>query len=254
MSELRGKVAVVTGGTRGIGRAVAAELARAGADVALVATRADAAEAAAREMESLGVRALGLSADVSSEAATSAAFERILETFGRVDVLVNNAGVTRDGLLMRMKDEDWTRVLDVNLTGAFHCIRACARPMLKQRSGRIVNVSSVIGMIGNAGQANYAASKGGLIALTLATAKEFGSRCVTVNAVAPGFIETEMTDRLSEPIRQSILKGIPIGRFGRAEEVAAAVRFLAGPAADYVTGQVLVIDGGLSLGPAFGDL
>lgn len=252
-SELRGKVAVVTGGTRGIGRAVAATFVRRGADVALIGTRLESAEAAAKELSGQDVRTLGLAADVADEASVSQAFERVLETFGRVDVLVNNAGVTRDGLVMRMKDEDWSRVIDVNLTGAFHCIRACARPMLKQRSGRIVNVTSVIGLIGNAGQANYAASKGGLVSLTLATAKEFAGRNVTVNAVAPGFIETEMTGGLKDEIKQSILRGIPVGRFGRSEEVASAVAFLAGPEAGYITGHVLVVDGGLSLGPAFGE-
>jgi len=253
-SELRGQIAVVTGGTRGIGRAVAERLAGSGADVAVLATRPDAAETAAGDLaKAHGVRAFGVGVDVADETSVNAAFERVLETFGRIDVLVNNAGITRDGLVLRMKDEDWTRVLDVNLKGAFHCIRACARPMLKQRSGRIINVTSVIGLIGNAGQANYAASKGGLVSLTMATAKEFAARNVTVNAVAPGFIETEMTGGLKDEVKQSILKGIPVGRFGKADDVASAVRFLAGPGAAYITGQVVIVDGGMSLGPVFGE-
>ena len=247
-SELRGQIAVVTGGTRGIGRAVAERLAGSGADVAVLATRPDAAETAAGDLaKAHGVRAFGVGVDVADETSVNAAFERVLETFGRIDVLVNNAGITRDGLVLRMKDEDWTRVLDVNLKGAFHCIRACARPMLKQRSGRIINVTSVIGLIGNAGQANYAAAKAGMIGMSKSLAAEVATRNITVNVVSPGFIKTAMTDKLTDEQRAKIMVRIPADRLGEAKDVAASVVFLASEEAGYITGQTLHVNGGMAM-------
>ncbi len=240
-----GRVAVVTGGAKGIGRAVTRKFAAEGAKVVVSGRDEAALNEACAEVAAGGGDAVAVPADVSRESDADALCARTLETYGKADILINNAGVTRDGLLLRMSDEEWNQVLDTNLKGAFHCIRAFARPMIKQRWGRIVNVSSVIGLIGNAGQANYAASKAGLIGLTKAVAKELASRHITVNAVAPGFIETAMTEGLGEKVRSGLMAQIPMGRLGKAEDVAHAVAFLCSEDAAYVTGQVLKIDGGM---------
>jgi len=245
MSPLANQVAVVTGAGRGIGRAIALKLAAAGADVACVSRTADNSEKVAAEVRALGRRAWALAVDVADAAAVAAAAEKILAEAGRVDVLVNNAGVTKDGLMMRMSDADWDLVLNTNLKGAFLFIRAFSRVLLKQRSGRIINVASVIGLIGNAGQANYAASKAGLIGLSKSAARELASRGITVNVVAPGFTETDMTAGLNEGVRTEALKTIPLARFGKPDDIAEAVLFLASPAAGYITGQVLAVDGGM---------
>jgi 3-oxoacyl-[acyl-carrier protein] reductase len=245
MNELLNQVAVVTGAGRGIGRAIALEFAAAGADVVCVSRTAENARKIAGDVRALGRKAWDFAVDVADASAVAAAAEKILAECGRVDVLVNNAGVTRDGLLMRMSEADWDSVLNTNLRGAFLMTRALHRPMLKQRAGRIINIASVVGLIGNAGQCNYAASKAGLIGFTRAAAREFASRGVTVNAIAPGLIETDMTATLSETLRADLLKRIPLGRFGRVEDVAAAALFLAGPSGAYITGQVIVVDGGM---------
>ncbi len=245
MSQLANQIAVVTGAGRGIGRAIALKFAAEGADVVCVSRTAENSERVAAEVRALGRKAWAYAVDVADAAAVEAAAEKILAECGRVDILVNNAGVTRDGLLMRMSGEDWDAVLDTNLKGAFHVTKAFNRAMLKQRAGRIINISSVVGLMGNAGQANYAASKAGLIGFTQSCAREFASRNVTVNAIAPGFIETDMTAALNEAARAELLKRIPLGRFGQTEDIAGAAVFLAGPAGRYVTGQVLTVDGGM---------
>jgi 3-oxoacyl-[acyl-carrier protein] reductase len=245
MNELLHQVAVVTGAGRGIGRAIALKLAAAGADIVCVSRTAENAQKTADEVRALGRNAWACPLDVADAAAVAGAAEKILADCGRVDVLVNNAGVTRDGLLMRLSEADWDTVLNTNLRGAFLMTRALHRPMLKQRSGRIINIASVVGLMGNAGQCNYAASKAGLIGFTKAAAREFASRGITVNAIAPGFIETDMTAALNETLRAELLKRIPLGRFGQVEDVAAATLFLAGPSGAYITGQVLVVDGGM---------
>lgn len=240
------QVAVVTGAGRGIGHAIAVRLASEGARVASVSRTEANAQKTAEEIN--GVRADAAKAyavDVADHAAVQKISAQILEEFGRVDILVNNAGVTRDGLSMRMSVEDWDTVLNTNLKGAFNFVQALMRPMIKQRSGRIINISSVSGLIGNAGQANYSASKAGLIGLTKSLARELASRGITVNAVAPGLIETDMTGVLSDEIRQSILQKIPLGKLGQPDDIAAAVAYLASAEAKYITGQVLAVDGGM---------
>ena len=246
--SLAGKCAVVTGGGRGIGRAVCLALAAQGADVVVnYAGGAEAAGETAKACRALGVRAIAVQADVADEAQAAALVETAVREMGGVDILVNNAGITRDGLLLRMSEEDFTRVLDTNLKGAFHCMKAACRGMMRRRAGRIVNISSVVGVRGNAGQANYAASKAGLIGLSKSAAKELASRGITVNCIAPGFIDTAMTAALPEAVKEKLLAEIPMGRFGAAEDVAAAAAFLASDAAAYITGQVLCVDGGMAM-------
>jgi len=240
--QLTGKVALVTGASRGIGRGIAEALVRAGATVALVGREASRVEAVAAE---LGERAVGLGADVSDTGSVEAALAQCEKQLGPLDILVNNAGVTKDGVLVRMSDADWSKVLDTNLKGAFNTMRVATRGMMKRRSGRVINITSVVGLTGNRGQANYAASKAGLIGLTKSVAKELASRNVLVNAVAPGFIDTDMTRDLSEEARTALLTQIPLGRLGAVGDVAAAVLFLASDLASYITGQVLVVDGGM---------
>ena len=245
MSQLANQIAVVTGAGRGIGRAIALKFATEGAEVVVVSRTQENSEKVAAEIRALGRKAWVFAVDVADSAAVSAAAEKILAEAGKVDILVNNAGVTRDGLLMRMSDADWDTVLNTNLKGAFLFTKAFSRAFAKQRSGRIINISSVIGLIGNAGQCNYAASKAGLIGYTQSVAREFASRGVTVNAIAPGFIETDMTAELNEALRAEILKKIPLGCLGQSDDIAAAALYLASPAARYVTGQVLTVDGGM---------
>ena len=245
MDLLAQQIAVVTGASRGIGRAIALKFAAAGADVACVSRTVENSEKVAVEVRALGRRAWAFAVDVSDPAAVTAAFEKILRETGRVDILVNNAGVTKDGLLIRMSEADWDTVLNTNLRGAFLVTKALTRAFLKQRSGRIINLASVIGLVGNPGQCNYAASKAGLIGFTKSVAKEFGSRGVTCNAIAPGFIETDMTAALDEKLKETVLKQIPLGRLGQAEDIAEAALYLAGPGGRYVTGQVLTVDGGM---------
>jgi len=242
--DLAGKTAFVTGSTRGIGRAVAGMLHTAGARVAIVGRDADRARAVATE---LGERVLGVAADVNDAAQVDAAIGATEQALGPVDILVNNAGITRDNLLLRMTEADWNEVLRANLTGAFHTTKAVLRGMMKRKQGRIINITSIIGLTGNKGQANYAASKAGLIGFTKSVAKEYGSRGILVNAVAPGFIETDMTANLPPEARTAMLGGITLGRFGHPEDVAGAVLFLASDLAGYITGQVLVVDGGLAV-------
>lgn len=246
MGDFSGKVALVTGGSRGIGRAICLELGRRGATVVLsYAGNDDAAAETVKALGAVGAAASSIKFDVADTAACSSAIERVVKEHGRLDVLVNNAGVAIDGLVMRFKDEDWDRTLSTNLKGAFALIRAACRPMMKQRGGAIINVSSVVGEMGNPGQAAYAASKAGLIGLTKSVAKEMASRSVRVNCVTPGFITTDMTASLSDELRAEMTKAIPLGRIGSAEEVAAAVAFLASDAASYITGEVLKVNGGM---------
>jgi len=245
MKQLENQIAVVTGAGRGIGRAIALRFAAEGAEVVCVSRTAENSEKVAAEVRALGRKAWAHAVDVADGASVHAAAEKILAECGRVDVLVNNAGVTRDGLVMRMSEADWDAVLDTNLKGAFLVTKAFSRAMLKQRSGRIINITSVIGLIGNAGQCNYAASKAGLIGFTQSCARELASRSITVNAVAPGFIETDMTAGLKADMRAAMLRQIPLGALGTADDVAGAALFLASPAARYITGQVLTVDGGM---------
>jgi 3-oxoacyl-[acyl-carrier protein] reductase len=245
MPQLANHIAVVTGAGRGIGRAIALKFAAEGADIACVSRTAENAEKVAAEIRLLGRKAWAYALDVADAAAVAAAAEKILQQTGKVDILVNNAGVTRDGLIMRMSQEDWDTVLNTNLKGAFLFTQALSRSFLKQRSGRILNITSVIGLMGNAGQCNYAASKAGLIGFTKSIAREFASRGVTVNALAPGFIETDMTAALTAEMRAELLQRIPLRSLGQPADIAEAALFLAGPGARYITGQVLTVDGGM---------
>ena len=245
MSLLANKVAVVTGAGRGIGRAVALAYAKMGADVACVSRTEENSAKAAAEVEALGRRAWAVAVDVSDTAAVNAAAGKILDDAGRVDILVNNAGVTRDNLLMRMSEEEWDTVINTNLKGAFNFTKALTRPFIKQRSGRIINIASVIGLIGNAGQSNYAASKAALIGFTKSIAKELAPRGITANAIAPGFIETDMTAALDDKVRESIIGNVPLGRFGSPDDIDHAAVFLAMEPSSYITGQVLTVDGGM---------
>ena len=242
---LEGKAALMTGGAQGIGREIALRFAREGADLALLDRDADALEKTRLDAEALGRRAVALAVDISRSDETQAAVNKIVDSMKRIDILVNNAGITRDTFILRMAEADWDAVIAVNLKGAFNVTRAVARTMLRQRAGRIINIASIIGLIGNAGQANYAASKAGLIGFTKSVAKELASRGITVNAVAPGFIETRMTGVLPDEIKGRMQAMIPLGRFGAPADVAGAALFLASDLASYITGQTIVVDGGM---------
>ncbi len=248
MSQLTGRVALVTGASQGIGRACALALAEAGANIALAARNQEKLAAVAKEVEGKGVQAASFAMDVSNEESVKAAVKGALERFGKIDILVNNAGITKDTLLMRMKREEWDSVIQTNLSGAFFCTQAVIGSMIRQRWGRIVNITSVFGQMGQTGQANYSASKAGLIGLTMAMAREVASRNVTVNAVAPGYIETAMTEGLSEDLKAKVNEMIPLRRAGTDMEVAHAVRFLASEEASYITGHVLKVNGGMLMG------
>lgn len=245
--QLKEQTAIVTGGGRGIGRAIALALASAGASVAVFEREAAAAAETAAAIEQAGGKALAVPVDVTNLKDVEAALNKVVDLWKRLDIVVNNAGITRDQLLMRMSEEDWEAVLRVNLTGTFAVCRAAVRPLLKQKSGCIVNIASIIGLMGNAGQANYAASKGGLIAFTKSLARELAPRGIRVNALAPGFIATAMTDKIPADLREKMVQSIPLGRMGQPEDVARGVLFLAGPDAAYITGQVLVVDGGMRI-------
>jgi 3-oxoacyl-[acyl-carrier protein] reductase len=245
---LKDSVAIVTGSGRGIGRAIALELARVGAKVVVnYAGRSDKAEETVQLIREIGGEGLVVQADVSQTADVDRLIQTTLEHFGRIDILVNNAGITRDSLLLRMKEEDWDAVLATNLKGLFLCTKAVSKGMLKQRSGVIVNISSVVGLAGNVGQANYAAAKAGVIGFSKSIAKEFAPRGIRVNVVAPGYINTDMTETLPEGVRSEVLRAVPLGRIGNPEEVAKAVRFLVSPEASYITGQTLCVDGGMEI-------
>jgi len=245
MGKLDGKIAIVTGAARGIGRTIAESLAREGADLALCDCQVEWLNDTVASVQSMGRKAMAGAADVGNGAAVDAFVDQVMKHYGRVDILINNAGITRDKLLIRMSDDDWDQVIRINLTGAFLLSRAVAKIMMKQRTGCMVNIASIIGLIGNAGQCNYAASKAGVIALSKSMAKELAGRGIRVNAVAPGFIVSKMTDALSEDVRNQMMAAIPAGRFGTADDVAKSVVFLASDDAAYVTGQVLSVNGGM---------
>jgi 3-oxoacyl-[acyl-carrier protein] reductase len=246
MINLKDKVAIVTGSGRGIGRAIALKLAENGATI-VVNDIDQSAQTVANEIQATGKNSLAVTADVTSEADVARMVETAIDAFGRIDILVNNAGINRDQLLMRMSEEDWDRVLDVDLKSVFFCTKAVLRPMLKQRQGRIISIASIVGLAGNPGQANYAAAKAGIIGFTRSVAREVASRGITVNAIAPGFIDTEMTQKLPENQRQELMSRIPLGCLGTPEDVANAVAFLASDEAGYITGQVLTVDGGMTM-------
>lgn len=248
MSLLNNKVAVVTGSARGIGKAIAIKFAHAGANVVVANTNLAGIHQTVKEIEALGKKALGVKCDVTAAAEVDELVKKVQEVFPTIDILVNNAGVTRDNLLIRMSEEDWDMVLDVNLKGPFLLTKAISKIMIRQRHGRIINMTSVVGITGNAGQANYSSSKGGLIAFTRSVARELASRHITCNAIAPGFIKTAMTDHLTEEVKTSFLKSIPLGRMGNAEDIANAALFLASDESSYITGQVISVDGGMFMG------
>jgi 3-oxoacyl-[acyl-carrier protein] reductase len=245
--NLSGKTALVTGASRGIGKAIALRLAQSGADLAVVSRSLDSLQATIAAVQALGRKAQGYAVDVADSEAVARTADQILKDFPQIDILVNNAGVTRDGLLMRMSEEDWNIVINTNLKGAFNWTKPIGRAMVRQRSGRIINIASVIGLIGNAGQANYAASKAGLIGFSKSVAREFAGRGITCNVVCPGFIETDMTGVLPEETKKKVLELIPLQRFGQGDDIAAMVDFLAGAQAAYITGQVLAVDGGMTI-------
>ena len=245
---LNGKIAVVTGASRGIGKAIAMKFAQLGATVVINYNgSAQKAEEVKQSIIADGGRAVIKQCNVADYDACEAFIKEVIDQFGRIDILVNNAGITKDGLIMRMSEEDFTNVVDVNLKGTFHCIRFASRQMMKQRSGRIINMSSVVGISGNAGQINYAASKAGVIGMTKSAAKELASRGITVNAIAPGYIETDMTNVLSDKVKEETMKQTPLGRLGQTGDIAAAAAFLASDEAGYITGQVLAVDGGMAI-------
>jgi 3-oxoacyl-[acyl-carrier protein] reductase len=243
--RFEGKVVVITGGNRGIGLSITKRFLSEGAKVAVIGTRPESVDPVINELSNDENEVRGYSMNVANKEQVETTFKQIITDFGTVDILVNNAGITRDTLLMRMKEDDWDAVMDINLKGAFNCLKAVTRPMMKTRKGRIINISSVVGLTGNAGQANYSASKAGLFGLTKSAAKELASRNITVNAVAPGYIATEMTDAVSDEARDAFLRNIPLARAGQAEEVAALIAFLASDDASYITGQTVNVDGGL---------
>lgn len=243
--RLKDKVALITGGARGIGKAIGLVYAKEGADIVIADVNLEEAEKTAKEIEALGRKALALTMDVTDYSKVEEAVNKILDKFAKIDILVNNAGITKDNLLLRMSQLEWDAVLNVNLKGTFNCIRAVSRVMIKQRSGKIVSIASIIGLIGNPGQANYSASKAGIIALTKTAAKELASRNINVNAVAPGFIQTDMTAKLSEELKQKMLSNIPLNKLGSADDVAAVCLFLASEDSSYITGQTIVVDGGM---------
>ena len=239
------QVAIVTGSARGIGKSIAEKLAKQGFQIVICDIDQEQVEKTAKEIEQLGTKAIGIKVDVTKPAEVDQLFEETMKTFGRVDVLINNAGITRDTLLIRMQESDWDAVIAVNLKGTFNCTKSAAKIMMKQRSGKIVNISSVVGVMGNVGQANYSASKGGVISLTKSAAKELAARGITVNAVAPGYIETDMTKSLSDEVKAAFLTVVPLKRPGTPADVANVVNFLVSPDSDYITGQVIHVDGGM---------
>ncbi|MCL2219525.1 MAG: 3-oxoacyl-[acyl-carrier-protein] reductase [Chitinispirillia bacterium] len=246
MIDLSSKTALVTGSGRGIGKEIAVKLAKAGADVAISDIDLETAKVTAAEIaSSTGRKTIAVAADVSKGEEVERMFKEVFGAFEKLDILINNAGITRDGLIMRMKEEDWDLVLNINLKSAFLCCREAVRPMMKARSGKIINIASVVGLMGNAGQANYSASKAGMIGLTKTLAREFASRSINVNAIAPGFIKTAMTDKLTDAEKEKLASGIPMAKLGLPEDVANAALFLASPLSDYITGQVITVDGGL---------
>ncbi len=243
--EFKGQSALVTGGARGIGKSICVRLAREGVNIAVADVMLDAAEETAGELEGMGVKAIAVGMDVSNGQSVAASIKEVAEKLGRIDILINNAGITRDALVMRMKEEDWDAVLNINLKSVYLCTKEIFRTMSKQRYGRIVNIASIVAFMGNAGQANYSASKAGMIGLTKTTAREYASRGITINAVAPGFIITAMTEKLPEKVKEDMMSNIPLGSFGTAQDVAEAVTFLASPASGYITGQTIHVNGGL---------